>query len=214
MMDTTVQPAVVPWPELQFALKRGLDVFLGSFLLILLAPVLLASCIAIRLTSPGKAVFSQLRWGLNESRFHCLKLRTMYVDQSRFQAVAQTADRPGMLAKLRVDPRVTAVGRWLRKTSIDEFPQLLNVIRGEMSLVGPRPLVLHMLEPFPEIRRERCRFRPGITGLWQIRNREKNTSVLDMWDDDLEYIQNFSLWLDVKTLLATLPAVLSSRGAH
>jgi lipopolysaccharide/colanic/teichoic acid biosynthesis glycosyltransferase len=200
--------------NIQLSLKRAVDVCLGSILLVLIAPVLLAGCLAIRLTSPGNVLFAQLRWGINETRFYCLKLRTMYVDQARFQAIETAADAPGALAKPREDPRVTTVGRWLRKTSIDELPQLINVIRGEMSLVGPRPLVLHMLEPFHEIRRERCVLRPGITGLWQIRNRAKNTSVLDMWDDDLEYIRNFSLWLDAKTLLATLPAVLSSRGAH
>ena len=176
--------------------------------------MLLASCVAIRPTSPGKAIFSQPRWGLKENHFRCLKLRTMYVDQSRFHAIASTAATPGALAKSREDPRVTRTGRLLRKLSIDELPQLVNVVRGEMDSGGSAPARAAYVGAIPDIRRKRCSFRPGITGLWQIRNREKNTSVLDMWDDDLEYIENFSIWLDLKTLLATLPAVLSSKGAH
>lgn len=111
------------------------------------------------------------------------------------------------------DPRVTSLGRWLRRTSIDELPQLFNVLRGDMSFVGPRPLVLPMLEPFHEARAARCAVRPGITGLWQIRNRHNNTHVCHMIADDTEYIRNFSIALDMRILLATPGEVLKGTGA-
>jgi lipopolysaccharide/colanic/teichoic acid biosynthesis glycosyltransferase len=140
----------------------------------------------------------------------------MYVDEAaNLKSQQSSEDRSrGTLLKLQNDPRVTRVGALLRKTSIDELPQLLNVLRGEMSLVGPRPLIIHMLEPFPEIREVRCVMRPGITGLWQIRHREFNTSVMDMIADDAEYIAHFSLLLDLQVLLATPWAVIRGNGAH
>ena len=122
MMEANTQRALTTALDMQLALKRGLDVCLASTLLLLFAPVLLAGCLAIRLTSPGKAVFPQLRWGLNECNFFCLKLRSMYVDQSPFQAALEMPDQPGALVKPRNDPRVTTVGRWLRRTSIEITP--------------------------------------------------------------------------------------------
>jgi len=120
----------------------------------------------------------------------------------------------GVLLKLKNDPRVTSIGKLLRRTSIDELPQLFNVLRGDMSIVGPRPLVLHMMEPFPEIRAVRSVIRPGLTGLWQTRCRANNTSVMDMIDHDAEYIATFSLWLDLKIILATPGELLRGTGAH
>jgi exopolysaccharide production protein ExoY len=131
---------------------------------------------------------------------------------SNSRAVSQS-EQQGLLFKTRNDPRVTRVGALLRKTSIDELPQLLNVVRGEMSVVGPRPLVPHMLDPFPELRRIRSQVRPGITGLWQVSARHLNTSALQMAPYDLEYIKKFSLWLDLRILLKTPAAVLLAKGA-
>ncbi len=154
----------------------------------------------------------QKRWGLNERPFTCYKLRSMYPTQ---QAVSDPQILgPGVLHKPKHDARVTPVGTFLRRTSIDELPQLFIVLAGDMSLVGPRPLVLHMMESVPEIRSWRCAVKPGITGLWQLRNRQYNTSVLDMVQDDLEYIENFSVILDLKILIATIPAVVRGNGAH
>ena len=122
-------------------------------------------------------------------------------------------EKTGTLIKLKEDPRLTPIGSFIRKTSIDELPQLFNVLKGDMSLVGPRPLVLHMMQPYPTIRRVRCMVRPGVTGLWQIRERANNTSVIVMMPHDLDYLRNYSLWLDIRILLATLPAVLWGTGA-
>jgi lipopolysaccharide/colanic/teichoic acid biosynthesis glycosyltransferase len=120
----------------------------------------------------------------------------------------------GILFKPKNDPRVTRVGAFLRKTSIDELPQLFNVLAGEMSLVGPRPLMLHMLDPYPELRAARGQMRPGITGLWQISARESNETALQMARYDLGYIRDFSLWVDFKILLRTPATVLFGKGAH
>ena len=140
----------------------------------------------------------------------------MYVDQdSRVSAdKVRALQAQGILFKPKNDPRVTRVGAFLRKTSIDELPQLLNVLTGEMSLVGPRPLMLHMLDPYPELRRARGQMRPGITGLWQISARENNETALQMAHYDLTYIRNFSLWSDFRILLRTPAAVFFRKGAY
>ena len=118
-----------------------------------------------------------------------------------------------VMFKARNYPRVTKVGRVLRRFSLDELPQFWNVLKGDMSLVGPRPLVLHMMQPYPKIRRVRCMMRPGITGLWQIRDRVNNTNVITQMPHDMEYLLKFNILLDVRILLATLPAVLWGTGA-
>jgi exopolysaccharide production protein ExoY len=203
-----------PFLRLQLYLKRGFDIAASIFLIALVSPLLAASMLAVRLSSKGPVLFSQLRWGLRESHFTCLKIRSMYLEQAERPAGYCTSDRPGLLRKMKDDSRVTRIGSILRKTSIDELPQLFNVLHGDMSIVGPRPLMLHMLDPFPEIRAARCVVRPGITGLWQIRNRVHNTSVMDMLADDSEYIACFNLLLDLRILLATPLVVVHGKGAH
>jgi exopolysaccharide production protein ExoY len=200
----------------QLCLKRGFDIVASALLIVIFSPLLLMSMLAVRLSSKGPMIFSQLRWGLKQRHFTCLKIRSMYLNQLDIPSPLYTSkiDRQGLLWKRKHDPRVTRIGAVLRRTSIDELPQLFNVLRGDMSIVGPRPLVLHMLDPFPEIRDVRCVVRPGITGLWQIRNRANNTSVMDMLADDSEYIASFNLLLDVKILLATPLVVLRGGGAH
>ncbi len=199
-----------------FFLKRTFDIALSSALLLLLAPLILVCLILTRLTSDGPAIFSQDRWGLDQRHFKCLKIRTMYIagDRRQKNSTGTTGSGDGTLLKMKDDPRVTPAGRWMRRTSIDELPQLWNVLRGDMSFVGPRPLLLAMLEPFDSIRAARCAVRPGITGLWQIRNRVNNTHVRYMVTDDAEYIRDFSFWLDLRILWATPREVLKGAGAH
>jgi lipopolysaccharide/colanic/teichoic acid biosynthesis glycosyltransferase len=201
--------------RVQLAIKRGIDIVGSFFLIVLLAPVFLLTALAVRLTSPGPITYNAKRWALNQGHFICLKFRSMRTDQHKIMNTAEVQEmqRNGILLKLKKDPRLTAIGSFIRKTSIDELPQLFNVLKGDMSLVGPRPLVLHMMQPYPKVRRVRCMMRPGITGLWQIRDRENNTSVIGMMPHDLDYLLNFNLWLDIKILLATFPAVLWGTGA-
>lgn len=204
-----------PWVRFQLALKRLVDIA-GSFVLIvLLSPVLLLTAIAIKLTSAGPAVFAHKRWALGQEHFCCFKFRSMRVDKDKIfdRTAVKEIEKTGTLIKMKEDPRLTPIGSFIRKTSIDELPQLFNVLKGDMSLVGPRPLVLHMMQPYPTIRRVRCMVRPGVTGLWQIRERANNTSVIVMMPHDLDYLRNYSLWLDIRILLATLPAVLWGTGA-
>jgi lipopolysaccharide/colanic/teichoic acid biosynthesis glycosyltransferase len=202
--------------RMHLACKRALDIILAAILLVVLSPVLLLTACSIRLTSPGPALFSHKRWGLNGSRFTCYKFRSMVTDHVAVMTEEQlkASHANGKLLKLKRDPRVTRIGAIIRKTSIDELPQLFNVLLGDMSLVGPRALVLNMLEPYPGFREVRCKMRPGITGLWQIRDRKNNTSAAFMIPHDVEYVTTFNLWLDLKILLLTIPAVLGGDGAY
>jgi len=207
-----------PTPSLrvQFAIKRAFDVVGAFILLTLLSPVLLTAALAVRLSSPGPVLFRQKRWGRAERQFVFWKFRTMHVDQNgRVDASAlQRWQDQGILFKPRNDPRVTRVGAFLRRTSIDELPQLFNVLVGDMSLVGPRPLIPYMLDLYPELRRARGQVRPGLTGLWQISERESNQTALQMAPYDLGYIRDFTLWMDFRILLRTPAVVLFGRGAY
>lgn len=197
------------------ALKRLTDIVASILLIILLLPIFLISSLLVAVTSRGPVLFRHHRWGRGGELFECLKFRSMHVNGEHLVPKEKLTEKEknGVLFKDRNDPRVTPIGSWLRKTSVDELPQLFNVLRGDMSLVGPRPLMVHMLEPFPELRRVRCKVRPGITGLWQIRAREDNTSVHSMIQHDLEYLMEFNLWLDCRILMATVPAVVRGAGA-
>jgi exopolysaccharide production protein ExoY len=184
-------------------------------LIVLLSPVFLLTALVIRILSPGPVMFKGKRWGLHQGQFLCFKFRSMRVDQSNVFTTSQVKEieKNGTLIKFEKDPRVTPFGTFIRKASIDELPQLFNVLKGDMSLVGPRPLVPHMMQPYPKIRRVRCMMRPGITGLWQIRDRVNNTSVITQMPHDMEYLLKFNLLLECRILLATLPAVLWGTGA-
>jgi lipopolysaccharide/colanic/teichoic acid biosynthesis glycosyltransferase len=192
------------------------DAVSALVLLVLLTPLLLLAALAVRLSSPGPVLFRQKRWGRNDSRFDCWKFRTMHVKQDSLvdSSAIRRMESRGILFKPKDDPRVTRLGALLRKTSIDELPQLFNVLTGDMSLVGPRPLMLHMLDPYPELRRARGLVRPGITGIWQVSARENNETALQMAHYDLAYIREFSLWNDLLIFLRTPAAVLFGRGAH
>ena len=195
-------------------IKRGLDVALGTLLVVAAAPVMMAAALAVRLTSKGPVLFVQQRYGCNRKRFPMFKFRSMVVDAEARQAELEGANEAsGPVFKLKRDPRVTRVGAFLRRTSIDELPQLFNVLRGEMSLVGPRPLPLRDVSRFEEAwLLRRFSVRPGLTCLWQIRGRS-NTSFENWIKLDLDYIDHWSLGLDFKILVLTIPAVLRGSGA-
>jgi len=200
----------------RWSVKRCIDLVGSTLLLVSLAPLMLLVAALVRLSSPGPVFFRQRRVGLGGRKFSMLKFRTMWVDQERLVNSQHLASMQavGMLMKMKEDPRVTPVGRLLRRTSLDEIPQLFNVLRGHMSLVGPRPLMPFMLCGEPEVFQERCAVKPGITGLWQVKARHKNTSVRDMLEFDLKYVREYSMWMDLKILAATVPAVLNSKGAY
>ena len=194
-------------------LKRVFDVLLASTALLILSPLIAIAAIAIKLDSPGPVLFRQKRCGLNGRIFDVLKLRSMHLDAEKRRAdLVALNEMDGPVFKIRNDPRITRVGRWLRRLSIDELPQLWNVVRGEMSLVGPRPPIPGEVDEYDVGQRRRLSMRPGITCLWQVAGR--NTIGFAEWVQlDLEYIDRWSLLLDTKILLRTLPAVLKGTGA-
>jgi exopolysaccharide biosynthesis polyprenyl glycosylphosphotransferase len=199
------------WPVV---CKRVLDFTLASLLLVLAAPLLLIVAVLIKLTSRGPVFFMQERLGLNKRRFRIYKFRTMGVEAEKRQAELEHLNEvAGPAFKIKNDPRVTPLGRILRKTSIDELPQLFNVLKGEMSLVGPRPLPVRDYEGFDQDwHRRRFSVRPGITCLWQISGR--SSIGFDKWMElDMQYIDEWSLWLDLRILAGTIPAVLKGSGA-
>ena len=207
----------VRYPRLdntQRALKRALDVAVSLSGLVLLSPLLFAVALAVQLDSPGPILFSQKRVGADGKVFLCYKFRSMYEDAERRQKELESQNEAqGALFKIREDPRITPVGRFLRRWSIDELPQLLNVLKGEMSLVGPRPLPVRDFELMEEEHKRRLGAVPGMTGYWQISGRS-NLSFEEMVRLDLYYIENWSLSFDVKIILRTLGAVLRREGAH
>ena len=199
---------------LSVVLKRMLDICCATCLLVCLSPILAIVALLIKLDSKGSIFFSQERVGLNKRRFHIYKFRTMVPGAETMMAqLEQLNEVSGPVFKIKNDPRTTAVGVWLRKTSIDELPQLLNVLKGEMSLVGPRPLPMRDYEGFDEDwQRRRFCVRPGITCLWQIQGR--SSIEFEQWMRlDMQYLDEWSLWLDLKILAQTIPAVLRGSGA-
>ena len=203
-----------PQEDLRFMAKRTLDVFGGTILLTLTFPVLIVAALAIKLTSPGPILFVQPRIGYNKRVFNLYKFRTMVVNAEQMQTELEVANEmDGPVFKIQNDPRITRIGRWLRKTSIDELPQLYNVIRGDMSLVGPRPLPVRDYRGFQrDWQRRRFSIRPGLTCLWQVTGRNE-TSFEDWMKLDMQYIDNWSLSGDMKILFQTIPVVLNGRGA-
>lgn len=204
-------------PELTGArtyVKAGFDLIVAAALLVLLSPLLLLLAAAVRLTSHGPALFRQVRVGRRGKLFRVYKFRTMHADaEGRLAELAHLNEFNGLLFKLRDDPRVTRVGRLLRRYSLDELPQLLNVLRGQMSLVGPRPPLPSEVERYQGHARRRLLVKPGITGLWQVSGRSDLS-----WEDtvrlDLQYVENWSLSLDIAVLGRTAAAVLGRRGAY
>jgi len=204
-----------PEASWQSVFKQMLDLVLAFVLIVLLLLPWLVVMIVIRLTSPGPVLFRQQRCGLNGAPFTMLKFRTMVSDaEQRQQELAQLNEMAGPVFKVTNDPRITPFGRWLRKWSMDETPQLFNVLRGEMSLVGPRPLPVAEVGRFDDpAHRRRLSVKPGLTCLWQVSGRNEVRDFRDWVRLDLEYIDNWSFWLDVKILWRTIPAVLAGTGA-
>ena len=200
--------------KIQQWLKRLLDIFGSLAALILLSPIFLITMIAIRLESPGPVFFRQTRVGKWGRLFGIYKFRSMYIDAEKRKAeLMKLNEADGPVFKMRKDPRITGVGRFIRKVSIDELPQLINVLRGEMSLVGPRPPLPKEVAQYEYHQRKRLDTEVGITGLQQVSGR----SDLDFqqWVAfDIEYVGKQSFWLDIKILFKTIPAVLSGKGAY
>jgi exopolysaccharide biosynthesis polyprenyl glycosylphosphotransferase len=216
-----------PGKRLGLFLKRVIDVLGSTMLLLVLSPLYSLIALAIKLTSKGPVIFKQARLGRLGSRFQCLKFRTMYANNNsqihqdfiakfiagQAEGGAKAESSPAVF-KITNDPRVTPIGRLLRKTSLDELPQFLNVLRGEMSLVGPRPPVPYEFKIYEIWHRRRVlEVKPGVTGLWQVSGRSR-TSFDDMVRLDLRYSQSWSLWLDLKILMATPRAVVTGDGAY
>ena len=193
--------------------KRALDVCVAAPALVVAAPLLLALALMVCLTSAGPPLFGQRRVGRAGREFRMLKLRTMVAGAERMRSRLVTQSRDADWLDLAHDPRVTRVGRLLRRASLDELPQLVNVVRGDMSLVGPRPLLVEEQARVPEWARERSSLRPGITGLWQVEGRA-SVSFQDMLRLDCQYVEHASLRTDLKILVRTVPAVVSGRGAN
>ena len=196
------------------AVKRVLDIVASSILLIFLMPLFVVTAVAIKLTSRGPVFFKQDRVGLHRRRFKVYKFRTMVPDAEKLMAGLESKNElTGPVFKIKNDPRITKIGKFLRRSSIDELPQLLNVLKGDMSLVGPRPLAVRDYEGFnDDWARRRFSVKPGITCLWQVNGR--NSIAFEQWMRlDLQYMDQWSLWLDLKILARTVPAVMRGSGA-
>ena len=201
--------------NLAFMTKRLLDVVVAAMLIILTAPVMLAAALLIMLGNGRPVLYIQERYGHHRRIFHLYKFRTMIKDAQDLQDDLRSQnERDGAAFKMSDDPRITTLGRWLRKTNIDELPQLYNILKGDMSLVGPRPLPLSDYAQLDEIvLRRRLSVLPGLTGSWQISDRQ-NISFEEWMRMDLEYIDNWTLQTDLKILLRTIAVVLSGKGSH
>jgi exopolysaccharide biosynthesis polyprenyl glycosylphosphotransferase len=204
--------SATPHDEIRLLVKRVTDIVLAAAWLVLLFPFMLAVALIIRLTSAGPVIFRQERCGLNGRRFMFYKFRSMRENAEAMRASLQHLSTRQLALKIPNDPRLTGVGRWLRKFSIDEWPQLWNVLKGDMSLVGPRPALPEEVEQYQRWQRRRLRMRPGLTCLWVVNGRD--TVDFETWMKlDMQYIDNWSLALDWKIILKTIPQLVSGKGA-
>jgi len=209
MIDLYTSPKMT----LELIVKRCMDIIVSSFLILMLLPIFLIISVLIKATSSGPIFFRQQRVGYNGRLFTLFKFRTMVKDAERLQKkLLHCNEMDGPVFKMRDDPRVTKVGAILRRTSVDELPQLINVLKGDMSLVGPRPPVPPEVAQYALCDRRRLSMKPGITGIWQVSGRNK-IPFRQWMDMDREYIDHWSLWLDVKILVRTIPVVLKREGA-
>jgi exopolysaccharide biosynthesis polyprenyl glycosylphosphotransferase len=205
------EPALSEW---QVVLKRVIDVLISALGLIMLSPVLLLVALALKLDSPGPIIFRQVRVGRGGREFVCFKFRSMCVDaEARLNELREKNESSGPLFKMRHDPRLTRMGRLLRRTSMDELPQLWNILRGEMSLIGPRPAIPAEVTQYEAWHRRRLEASPGLTGLWQVSGRS-NLTFDEMVLLDIYYIENWSPVLDLQIMLKTIPTVILGAGAY
>jgi len=194
--------------------KRAFDLLFGFLALILALPLMALSVLLVYLEDGSPVIFRQKRVGKDGCLFEMLKIRTMVKNAEQLQSQVEKRDLDGnLIPKLKDDPRITRVGRVLRRFSLDELPQLINVLAGTMSLVGPRPEIPALAEKYEPWQRKRLSVLPGITGWWQINSRSYQPMLLHI-EDDLYYIQNYSIWLDLQILLRTIWVVLSGKGAY
>jgi len=201
--------------------KQALDIALAGSLLVVTSPVWLTLAVAIKATTRGPVLFRQQRLGMNEVPFTVLKFRSMHHGApesahelfvtAMISALPTTSTTSGAIHKLQDDPRITRVGRWIRRTSLDELPQLINVLRGEMSIIGPRPPLAYEVAKYEPWQRERLAVRPGITGLWQVSGRNRLTYA-EMCRIDLRYVRNWSFLMDLRIILRTPWAMFVERG--
>ena len=205
--------SAAPLDDLRLVFKRLFDIAFSAVALIILSPLLLLVATLIKLTSPGDVIFRQARCGLNGRRFTLFKFRSMVDNAHEMRAQLEHLNEREVAFKIAHDPRITPVGRWLRKFSIDEFPQFFNVLRGDMSIVGPRPPLPEEVDQYQRWQRRRLRMRPGLTCLWAVAGRDRID--FNAWMRmDISYIENWSLQLDWSIILKTIPQVLAGRGAH
>ena len=194
--------------------KRLVDVVGASLGLILASPIMLIVAILIKLEDPkGPIFFSQIRNGAYPTTFKMYKFRSMYIDaEERLEELMHLNEQSGPAFKIKDDPRITKVGKFIRKTSLDELPQLFNVLKGDMSLVGPRPAIPREVEQYTAYQKQRLFVKPGLTCIWQVSGR--NNIEFDQWIElDIEYIKTRSLWLDLKLIFLTIPALLGDENA-
>jgi lipopolysaccharide/colanic/teichoic acid biosynthesis glycosyltransferase len=189
-----------------------MDRLLSALLLLILSPLFLVISVIVKASSPGPVIWTQIRCGLNGRKFVMYKFRSMVADaEEKKKMLTSLNEMDGPVFKIRNDPRITPIGRWLRKTSLDELPQFLNILRGDMSLVGPRPALPEEVEQYERWQRRRLSMKPGLTCLWQIDGR--NQVDFEHWMKmDLDYIDNWRLELDFKILLKTVPMIFSCKG--
>lgn len=195
-------------------LKRLMDIVGASLGLLIASPIMLIVAILIKLEDPkGPIFFSQIRNGAYPTTFKMYKFRSMYIDaEERLQELMHLNEQSGPAFKIKDDPRITKVGKFIRKTSLDELPQLFNVLKGDMSLVGPRPAIPREVEQYTAYQKQRLFVKPGLTCIWQVSGR--NNIEFDQWVElDIEYIKTRSLWLDIKLILLTIPALLGDENA-
>ena len=195
-------------------LKRLMDIIGASLGLIIASPIMLIVAILIKLEDPkGPIFFSQIRNGAYPGTFKMYKFRSMYIDaEERLQELMHLNEQSGPAFKIKDDPRITKVGKFIRKMSLDELPQLFNVLKGDMSLVGPRPAIPREVEQYTAYQKQRLFVKPGLTCIWQVSGR--NNIEFDQWVElDIQYIKTRSLWLDIKLILLTIPALLGDENA-
>lgn len=203
----------VPKRPVYHIIKRILDVVLSVAGLIVLCPVFLITAIAIKLEDGGPVIFAQERSGLNGEPFIMYKFRSMIINaEDMHQEMLKYNEQDGPAFKMKNDPRVTRVGRFIRKTSIDELPQLINIIKGEMSIVGPRPLPVYEMEQCDIYQKQRLKVKPGLTCYWQVNGRN-NLSFQEWMELDVKYLREIGVLTDIRVLIMTFPAVISGVGA-
>ena len=203
------------WDTVNKCIKRLVDIIGSIVCIILFSPIMAVVAVLVKKSSPGPIIFAQERIGLGNKPFKMYKFRSMYADaEERKKELMAQNEMNGLMFKMENDPRITKTGDFLRKTSLDEFPQFINILKGDMSLVGTRPPTLDEFAQYSPYHKKRLSFRPGLTGMWQVSGRSDITDFEEIVKLDVEYIDNWSFWLDIKILLKTFLEVFTQKGAR